>query len=258
MATKTVLFVTGAFVTHLGWRQWQEYFESKGYTTVAPAWPLKEGDPATLRSQHPNSPIASLRLSQVVEHYAAIARSLPGPPVLIGHSAGGFIVQALLLQGLGSAGVAIHPFPPMGVIPLELSFYRAGTKALGVLTSADTTYLMSLSDWQYAFTNGMSLEEQKRTYDENVIPESKRIARDGLTKAAQLDFSKPHAPLLITSGSNDNILPASLNLRNFNRYPQGQGSITEYKEFPGRNHFVLGQPTWKEDADYILTWLSGH
>jgi hypothetical protein len=31
--------------------------------------------------------------------------------------------------------------------------------------------------------------------------------------------------------------------------------VLEYKDFKGRNHFVLGQPTWKEDADYILKWL---
>jgi hypothetical protein len=29
----------------------------------------------------------------------------------------------------------------------------------------------------------------------------------------------------------------------------------DYKLFAGRNHFVLGQPTWRQDADYILKWL---
>ena len=28
------------------------------------------------------------------------------------------------------------------------------------------------------------------------------------------------------------------------------------KEFKGPNHFVLGQDTWKEDADFILEWLN--
>jgi hypothetical protein len=49
-----------------------------------------------------------------------------------------------------------------------------------------------------------------------------------------------------------------LNLRNFKAYAQDNGSITEYKEFPGRNHYVLGQAMWKEDADYILEWLDQH
>lgn len=71
---------------------------------------------------------------------------------------------------------------------------------------------------------------------------------------AKLDWKKSHVPLLITSGSEDNIIPAHLNYRNYKAYKKN-GSILEYKEFPGRNHFVLGQSTWKEDADYILDWL---
>jgi hypothetical protein len=43
---------------------------------------------------------------------------------------------------------------------------------------------MSFPTWQYAFTNGMSLEEQKKAYEENTIPESKRAARGGLSFTA--------------------------------------------------------------------------
>jgi len=113
---------------------------------------------------------------------------------------------------------------------------------------------MKFKDWQYAFVNGMTLKEQQKAYIENIIPESKRVARGGLTRAARVNWDKPHAPLLLTGGDTDNIIPAHLNRRNFKRYPQ-DGSVIEYKEFRGRNHFVLGQSTWKEDADYILSWL---
>jgi pimeloyl-ACP methyl ester carboxylesterase len=115
---------------------------------------------------------------------------------------------------------------------------------------------MSFSDFQYAFVNGMDLEKQKVAYEENAIPESKTVTRGGLTKQAAIDWSKPHGPLLITSGSEDTIIPASMNRRNFKNYSRNNGSITEYKEFPGRNHYVLGQPTWIEDAEYILDWIA--
>jgi alpha-beta hydrolase superfamily lysophospholipase len=114
---------------------------------------------------------------------------------------------------------------------------------------------MSFKKWQYAFVNGMPLAEQQKAYDENTIPESKRVARGGLTSAAAVDFNKAHPPLLLTSGSTDTIIPAHLNNRNFKKYKQREDSILEYKEFEGRNHFVVGLPTWKEDADYILEWL---
>jgi pimeloyl-ACP methyl ester carboxylesterase len=255
ITTKSVVFITGAFVSNSGWDEWRAYFESKGYNTIAPAWPFKNGTAKELRDRQPNDrDLADLTLQELVEHYAEIVKSFPEKPIVIGHSLGGLITQIIVNRDLAAAGVAIHPVPPQGIFSYEFSFLRAGWKALGLFTSMKKTYLMSLGDWQYAFVNGMPLDEQKFTWEQNTIPESKRVARGGLTSAAKVDFNKSHPPLLITSGSEDNIIPAHLNVRNFKRYKKND-SILDYKEFPGRNHFVLGQKTWKEDADYILDWL---
>lgn len=255
-SSKTILFVTGAFVSHHGWKPWQEYFESKGYNTIAPSWPFKEGTAAELRKRQPNdTDLAALTLSELVDHYAKIAQSLPEKPIAIGHSLGGLITQILLNRGLLAAAAVLHPVPPMGVFPYEPSFLKAGWRSLGLFTSLKKTYLMSFKTWQYAFVNGMSLEEQQKAYEENTIPESKTVARGGLTKAAKVDFKKPHNPLLIVSGSTDHIIPAHLNRRNFNAYKKDNGSVTEYKEFAGSNHFVVSLPTWKNEAEYIYNWL---
>ncbi|HEY3386424.1 MAG TPA: hypothetical protein VGK46_07935, partial [Saprospiraceae bacterium] len=140
----------------------------------------------------------------------------------------------------------------------EFSFLRAGWKSLGLFTSTKKTYLMSLSDWQYAFTNGMSLKEQKESYDVSVVPESKLVARDGLTSAAFVDFKKKHAPLLILGGTKDHIMPSTLSYRIFKRYSKTNGSVIEYKEYAGKNHYVVGPSTYKEYADYILNWIDAH
>ena len=256
--SKTIVFVTGAFVTHTGWDDWQKYFQSKGYKTIAPPWPYKNGTAAELRKRQPSdTDLAFLKLSEVIDSYANIIKGLPEKPIVIGHSLGGLMTQIIVNRDLAAAGIAIHPVPPLGVFPYEFSFLKAGWKSLGLFTSTKKTYLMSFKDWQYAFVNGMSLEDQRAAYESNTIPESKTVARGGLSSAAKVDFAKPHAPLLITSGSEDTIIPAHLNLRNFKRYKRN-GSVLDYKEFPGRNHFVLGQPTWKEDADYILNWINSH
>ncbi|MFD2933421.1 alpha/beta hydrolase [Spirosoma flavum] len=253
--TKTVVFVTGAFVSNSGWDEWKAYFESKGYDTIAPAWPFKDGTAAELRARQPNdTDLAHLTLDELVTHYENIVKALPEKPIVIGHSLGGLVTQIIVNQGLAAAGVAIHSVPPQGVFPYEFSFLKAGWKSLGLFTSLDETYLMSFEDWQYAFVNEMPLEEQQAAYEANTIPESKNVARGGLTSAAHVDYEKPHPPLLLTSGSIDNIIPAHLNHRNYEAY-KSSGSVLDYKEFPGRNHYVLGQPTWKEDADYILAWL---
>jgi hypothetical protein len=53
---------------------------------------------------------------------------------------------------------------------------------------------MSFKDWQYAFVNGMSLEDQQKVYEQFTIPESKRVNRGGLTSAARVDFKKRITP----------------------------------------------------------------
>jgi len=253
---KNVVFVTGAFVTHHGWNPWIEYFGEHGYNAVAPPWPFKDGTAKKLRDRQPHdTDLAALTLSEVIDSYAKVVNGFPEKPIAIGHSTGGLITQILVNRDLVAAGVAIHTVPTLGVLPYELSFLRGVWRSLGLFTSVRKTYLMSFEKWQYAFVNGMPLEEQRKAYDENTIPESKTLARGGLTKAAAVDYEKPHAPLLFTSGSTDNIIPAHLNLRNYKRYKRN-GSVLDYKEFPGRNHYVVGQPTWKEDADYILEWLA--
>jgi pimeloyl-ACP methyl ester carboxylesterase len=256
MKTKTIVFVTGAFVTHHCWDEWRAYFESKGYTTIAPPWPFKDADTAAeLRARQPNdTDLAALTLQEVVDSYANIITALPEKPLVIGHSLGGLMTQILVSRGLAAAAVAIHSVPPLGVFPYEFSFLKAGWKSLGLFTSLKKTYLMSFKDWQYAFVNGQPLKEQQEAYDKFTIPESKTVARGGLTSAAKVDFAKPHAPLLLTAGSTDNIIPAHLNRRNFEKY-QASGSILDYKEFVGRNHNLLGQPGWEVDADYILNWI---
>lgn len=256
--SKTILFVTGCFVSYRCWDDWKTFFESKGYTVILPPWPHKEGPANVLRSQHPDSPIATLRLNTVLNNYIEIAKQLPEKPIIIGHSFGGLMTQILINRDYGAAGVAIHSIPPQGIIPIELSFYKAATGSLGLFTSTKKTYLMSLKTWQYAFTNGMPEAVQRAEYDKFVVPESKLLARDGLSSAAKVDFNKPHAPLLLVSSPADNIVPASLNKRNFKRYKQNNGSVTEYLEVADRNHHVLGLPTWQTDAQQILDWIEKH
>ena len=251
----TVIFITGAFVSHACWDEWVDYFESKGFNAIAPAWPYKDGTAKALRDRQPNDTnLATLTLTELINHYATIAKNLSEKPIIIGHSLGGLITQILVNRNLAAFGVAIHPVPPMGIIPYEFKFLRSTWKVLGLFSSLKKTYLMSFKDFQRAFVNGMPYEVQKTTYEKLAIPESKTAARGGLTSAAAVDFNKQHVPLLITSGSEDNLIPPHLINRNYEKYKKND-SVLEYREVDGRNHNILGQPTWKQDADYILSWL---
>ncbi len=253
-SSSAIVFITGAFVSHACWDNWSAFFESKGYTTLTPPWPAKNADAVTLRSRHPDKKLASLTTEELINYYEAIITSLPQKPILIGHSFGGLLVQIFLNRGLAAAGVAIHSVTPVGIVPLEFSFLKSNALSLGFFTSLDKPYLRSFASWQYAFTNQMAYRDQVESYERFAIPESKRVIRGALTKAAYVDFSKKTEPLLMLAGSIDHCIPPSLSRRNYNKYKDKE-SMIEFVIREGRNHFVLGQPSWKEDADYILQWL---
>ena len=100
----------------------------------------------------------------------------------------------------------------------------------------------------------MTLEETKIEYDKFVVPESRNVPRSSTGKDGSIDFRKPHVPLLMIAGEKDHIIPSSLNLKNFNAY-KDKNSITDFKEFPGRTHYICGQKGWEEVAEYIRVWI---
>lgn len=167
---------------------------------------------------------------------------------------GALATQLLLGRGLASAAIAIDSAPPAGVFSTAFSFLKANWGHITPFANLNSPVVMTFERFQYAFVNDMPLDEQRTAFDTYVVPESRRIPRESLTSTAKIDFKKPHAPLLLIAGGNDNIIPAALNKTNHKKYKDG-ASVTDFKEFPGRNHFILGQKGWQEVADYCLEWI---
>jgi pimeloyl-ACP methyl ester carboxylesterase len=254
MKAKTIVFIHGMFMTPLCWENWLVYFQSKGYSCSAPSWPGRDRPVETLRANHPDPQLGQLTLSQVVESCTNHIRLLDEKPILIGHSMGGLIVQLLLQGDLAVAGVAIDSAPPAGVFTTQWSFLKANWPMITPLVSKYQPRWMSFEDFQYAFVNTLPLEEQKAAYNRYVVPESRGVPQESLGGIAKIDFKRQHPPLLLTAGSEDHIIPARLNRYNFERY-QASSSVTDFKEFSGRVHFVIGQKNWEEVAGYILKWI---
>jgi pimeloyl-ACP methyl ester carboxylesterase len=250
----SIVFITGAFIGNNCWDEWIEYFEKEGYNCIAPPWPFKVASAEELRNRRDDDAIASNTISSVTDHFKGIIKSLPEKPILVGHSLGGLIVQLLLQEGLGSAGVAIHSFPPSGVNSFRFSFITAIWETMMLFTSTRKTYMISFRKWRSSIANGNSYEEQKQLYYRYAIPESKKIIRDIYRCSTRIDFSKIRPPILFTSGSSDKLVPASLNYWNYKQYATVD-SPAGYTEFNNHNHLVFGQPGWKEEAESVLCWL---
>jgi pimeloyl-ACP methyl ester carboxylesterase len=254
MVSKKIVFVHGMFMTSLCWEHWVDYFQAKGYSCSAPAWPGRDKPVEALRASHPDPQLGKLTLSQVIKQYEDLIKAMDEKPILIGHSMGGLVVQLLLQKDLACAGVGIHSAPPAGIFALSWPFLKTNFPMISPFVSKYEPRAMSFEDFQYAFVNTLSLEEQKQAYERYVVPESRMVPRESLTSTAKIDFAKPHPPLLLLGGADDHIVPAVLNRSNYARY-HASPSPTEYKEFDGRVHFTIWQKNWEMVADYVLAWL---
>ena len=252
--TRTVVFVHGMFMTPLCWADWEKHFQARGFTTIAPAWPEHNKPLDEQRRAHPSAKLAKLTLYDVLELYRAEIKRLPEPPILIGHSMGGLIVQLLLSEGLGAAGIAVDSAPPKGVISLKYSFLKSNWPMINPSAKLDEPIHLGVDAFRYAFANTRPPSEQEAAYARFVVPESRRIGKGPTTDDAAIDFGRARAPLLFIAGSEDHIIPASLNRKNLGRY-ESTPAITDFREFAGRDHLLIAEEGWQELADYVLAWL---
>ncbi|MCE9645649.1 MAG: alpha/beta hydrolase [Chloroflexi bacterium] len=252
MKSKTIVLIHGMFMTPLCWEKWIPRYEARGYRIFAPAWPGRDKSVQELRRAHPNPELAKLKLNHIVDHMEAFIKGLDEKPAMIGHSMGGLVVQILLQRGVAVAGVAIDPAPPAGVFTTAWSFVKSNFPAINPFLLSQPVQ-MSFGHFQYAFANTLPFEEQRAAYDRYMVPESRGVPISSLGAAGKVDFSRPRRPLLITAGEKDHIVPASLNRSNLAKYQIP--SVTDFKEFAGRDHFLIGSRGWEEIADYCLEWL---
>lgn len=245
---KTILFIHGAWVTPLCWSNFRSFFEAEGYRCLAPAWPYV--------GANPDPRLAKTTVKDLVDFYASEIRQLAEPPILIGHSFGGLIVQLLLDRGLGLAGVAIDPGPPRGVIPSP----RAVLSALPVLTAFmgwNRILAMSFKGFAATFANSLPGKDMRRAYAEHIVPAPGRIYfQAALGVGVGLDFKRAdRAPLLLVAGENDKTSTPDMVRAMYKRHSRSPAA-TDFLSFPGRSHWLIAEPGWDEVAGGISEWIA--
>lgn len=252
--SKTILFIHGMYLTPDAWSEWRNYFESLGYETHAPAWPLHDLSVEEQNQLHPNATLGALTLKDVLNQYRAYINTLDEKPIAIGHSMGGLISQILLEEDLLSGAIALHSAPPFGVLSAEPEFLKANWPMLNPLISVDEPIQLTLRQFQYGFANGMEESAQQSAYQQFMVPESRRVGRATTTTAAALQLDVPREPLLLIAGGTDRTITARLNYANFQAY-QNTPAITDFRQFPERNHWTIGMNNWESVAEHIAQWI---
>jgi pimeloyl-ACP methyl ester carboxylesterase len=179
--------------------------------------------------------------------------TLPEKPIVIGHSLAGLVVQKLIEMDKAVAGVSIDGAPPKNIF----APFQTIKTVFPVVNFFRFSAFMGSKEWYHnAFFNNMTREESDKEFEKIAVPESRTIARDTLLKSfANIDLKKSHNPILFIGGENDNIFPASFTKKIAGSY-KDDNSITDFKSFANRSHYICGEKGWQEVADYVLNWLT--
>ena len=249
--SKTIVLIHGNFVNDSSWTEWKKYYEQKGYKVYAPANPGHAGNPAELRAKvHPD--LVKTGFIDVVNNIARLIDTLPEKPLVIGHSMAGMATLKLVEMGKAVAGVSIDGAPPKNVFP-PFQTLKTAIPAFGFFSF--TNYFMGSRKWyDYAFFNTLPDREKKTSFEKYAVPESYKVSRQlVLNSFSNIDFKKPHVPILFIGGGSDNIFPPGLTKTIASKYNDAKSRV-DIKIFEGKSHFICGEPGWEKVADYILDW----
>jgi pimeloyl-ACP methyl ester carboxylesterase len=190
------------------------------------------------------------RIADFVDDVAVVVGRLPSPPVLIGHSMGGFVIQKYLEAHTAPGAVLLSSPPPSGLRRAVLRIARRHP-----LTFAKTNVTFNLLPVvatpelaREAFFSADLPGDQLSDYWTRMEPESYRALLDMVA----LDLPRPEkvtTPMLVLGAALDNMIARS------EIEATGRAYSTRAEILPEIAHSSMLEPRWRSVAERILAWL---
>jgi pimeloyl-ACP methyl ester carboxylesterase len=239
-----LLFVHGAW--HGAWC-WEEnflpFFSDNGYRAVALSVRGHGNSPT-------DKPLRACSVADFVADISAVAGSLPVPPIVIGHSMGGLLVQKYLESHASPAAVLMSSMPPQGNLGATLRWMRHHPWHFAKMTVTGKVL---------PYINTPQLARERffcaKTPDGDVVKYAARLQEDSARVGIDclvLDLPKPNrvtAPLLVLGAEEDGAHTREEIIATARAYR------TEAEFFPDMGHDMMLEPGWAGVADRIHTWL---
>jgi pimeloyl-ACP methyl ester carboxylesterase len=193
------------------------------------------------------------RIADFVEDVVQTVEQLPTPPILIGHSMGGFIIQKYLESHSAPGAVLLSSPSPSGLLPTAIKNARRHPLLfLKVnLTFSLFQLVSSPALAREAFFSADVPDEEMAYYWKQMQDDSYMAYLD----MAALDLPRParargKVPLLILGAERDNMLSS----------PEIEATAKAYNTqayiVPGVAHNSMVERCWRSVADRILAWLN--
>ena len=250
--SKTIVMIHGMWGGKWCWDNYRDFFEENGYKCIIPTLRHHECNP----KDEPMPHLGTTSLLDYAEDIEREIRQLDVKPILMGHSMGGLLAQILGSRGLSEAIVLLTPASPYGIIAIKWSVIKSFLSILKKWNFWKKPYRQTFNEAVYSMMNNLETKEQKEAFSKFVYESGQAIFEIGLwffdsKCAAKVDESKITCPVLVISGTDDKITPASVVQKVAEKYK----TVSTYKEFSNHTHWVIGEHGWKEIAKFTASWL---
>lgn len=238
-----LLFVHGAFGGAWCWQEhFLPYFAAQGYAAHAVSL---RGHGQSAGHDH----IDWWSIADYVDDVLSVCDDFTQPPVLIGHSMGGFVVQKLFERQHPAGAVLLASVPPQGLMSSSLSMMFMQPDLMSQINR------VLAGNWEHSdvlrdalFAQPAAAEDLQRYY-RLMHTESQRALWDmtmfDLPRLTQRELP----PLLILGAEQDRLIPA-------NQAQAAAGFYSTSAEImPDLGHYMMLERDWRRVADRIIAWL---
>ncbi|MDD4096176.1 MAG: alpha/beta fold hydrolase [Oscillospiraceae bacterium] len=239
-----VLFVHGAYHDARCWSEFfLPYFAQNGYPSYAVSL---QGHGSSQTQKRLNA----LRISDYVKDVAQVAGDMPIPPILIGHSMGGLVVQKYLEKHCAPSAVLMSSLPVGGI-------FRS---AIRMAKNHPSAFFRSVLTMDLHHFIGSTRLARESFFSEDIDPEDldkyfSRLQNESfLAFQDMLILNLPHprkinTPLLVLGAANDRVFSTKEAGKTAKAY-DAQIRIME-----NMAHDMMLERDWRKVADHILDWL---
>jgi pimeloyl-ACP methyl ester carboxylesterase len=240
-----ILFIHGAW--HAAWC-WEEnflpYFASQGYSAHALSL---HGHGGSEGHEH----LFWTGIKDYIEDVAEVAGRLEKPPVLVGHSMGGWVIQKYLEEYPTPAVVLLAPVPVSGATGFILRLIRRRPlPSLKSLLTLNPYLAVGNPDLaQECFFSADMPKDKVAEYFARLQNESYRAVLEMGFLALPKPRKAKKTPMLLLGAANDNIFTVEEERKTARAYG------TQFEIFPDMAHDMMLEDGWQDVADRIIAWL---
>jgi len=239
-----ILFAHGAWHGAWCWENFLPYFAERGYASYA----------VSLRGHGASEGRNGIRWHSASRGYVAdlaqVARTLDKPPILVGHSMGGYVVQKYLETHSAAAGILLATIPVSGIFNFVMRYAsRHPSKFLKSLLLLNPWHMVETPALTHeAFFSPKVTAEENFRHFERLQSESFRMVLETMF----LNLPRPEkvkTPVQVLAAENDNVFSIDEQQSTARAYG------AEAEIFPDMAHDMMLAPDWRQVADRILDWL---